>query len=753
MKELSAKVSLYPNIKTVFDGKKISISEILMRIKNGDYREEIDRLRGMVMDSEEQKKYKRTLPYFTPAGIFEVRNDDGLIEHSGILILDFDHLNEAVEKKSAVVKDPHVLFTFISCRGNGLAVGIRVDGNYHSESFDAAKLYFDSTYQLEADIHCRNVSRPRIVSYDPDLFYNSEAKKFTIDSALAENVPMISPATTTIVLKNGSDKDLYIWCKNVRDQKDTYKSGNHHHYLLTLAYFLNKVGVTVAYALEQMKSDFAVKTKSDKDIELIVKHCYQRTDEHGTYIVNTSGKEPDGGYDKKQFKAIYTYAHDLNRKGKIWTQEDVRYSADEFKIPQEIVRDIFEFIFKTNKSEHGINDKSTIYKVENFLIKNFEFRKNIVTQVREYRKIGESDFQKLNVDSIYRELQHALFKYSLGDTKSLLNSNFITEYDPFKEYFESLPQWDGIDYIGQLCSYIKAENQDFFEIQFRKTLVRCIACSIGGKENRMVFVIISPEQEMGKSTFIRYINPFGNKYYTESPLRDDKDSEFRFAENFIYNIDELSSLSHLDINKLKAIISKAFIKERKPYGVDEEEHPRRCNFFASTNKVEFLTDTVNTRWLLFHLSAIDWNYKRVDIKNVWSQAYHLYKTGFNFELSADDKRIREEINQQYTVSSNESDLITKLFISCKQSEEGAQFWSVAEIYEYLHTSTESKFNLNRVALGRAMVQLGFENGKKTKNGKMFRGYWLRLSSRTRLVDDYDKPLSGPLFPNEILNDL
>jgi hypothetical protein len=78
--------------------------------------------------------------------------------------------------------------------------------------------------------------------------------------------------------------------------------------------------------------------------------------------------------------------------------------------------------------------------------------------------------------------------------------------------------------------------------------------------------------------------------------------------------------------------------------------------------------------------------------------------------------------------------------------------SVVETFDYLQEMTKRKFTLNRMALGRALVQLGFEKDKKTIKGKMYRGYWLKLASSEEGIN-YDKPLSGPLFGDDVFTDL
>ena len=309
-------------------------------------------------------------------------------------------------------------------------------------------------------------------------------------------------------------------------------------------------------------------------------------------------------------------------------------------------------------------------------------------------------------------------------------------YNPFLDYFNELPKWDGkTDFISELANYVQVEDQDFFKVQFKKCLVRCIGCSLYGAENRIVFVFVGEKQSTGKSTFLRFLNPFGSKYYTEAPIHNNKDSTLALAENFIYNLEELASLSNIDVNRLKSVISTATIKERKAYAKDAVEQPRRANFFGSTNKTEFLTDTENTRWLCFNLLSINWAYKKnINIKDVWSQAFALYNDDeFNDQLTADEAHYRDSKNKDYEINDLEKELIKRHFQVCKNHE--GDFYSNADILDTLQVDGGKK--LESRFIGKNMVQLGFERGVKKMNGHTVRGYYCK-----RILSDYTSSDNG-----------
>lgn len=426
---------------------------------------------------------------------------------------------------------------------------------------------------------------------------------------------------------------------------------------------------------------------------------------------------------KGAWKEIYAFAHMTNRSGRKWNKTDIKHLCEQFLISTEKVEKVFKKVFEENKDEFGINDKPEIYKVEVWLKKHWDFAENEITQVAEFKEKDAKKYELLNVDTIFRKMQHAGFKFSMDKLKSLLRSDFMYRYNPFIDYFEGLEQWDGeTDYINQLAKHVQVEDQAFFEAQFKKCLVRCIGCSLYGFENRIVFVFVGEKQSTGKSTFLRFLNPFGHKYYTEAPIHNNKDSTLALAENFIYNLEELASLSNIDVNRLKSVISTATIKERKAYAVNAVEQPRRSNFFGSTNKTEFLTDTENTRWLCFDLRSIDWDYKKtVDIHKVWSQAYALYKDpDFNDQLTEEEAFYRDSKNKDYEINDYEKELIKRYFRVCQKHE--GEFMSNADILDVLQVEGGKK--LESRYIGKNMTQLGFKRDVKKMNGHTVRGYYV-----------------------------
>ena len=60
------------------------------------------------------------------------------------------------------------------------------------------------------------------------------------------------------------------------------------------------------------------------------------------------------------------------------------------------------------------------------------------------------------------------------------------------------------------------------------------------------------------------------------------------------------------------------IRVRLPYARREETVQRTANFIGSTNEENFLNDpTGSVRWLVFDVTAINWEYsKKLDVNNI-----------------------------------------------------------------------------------------------------------------------------------------
>jgi len=383
-----------------------------------------------------------------------------------------------------------------------------------------------------------------------------------------------------------------------------------------------------------------------------------------------------------------------------------------------------------NGNEQAIR-LSKFEKVENLISDNFELRYNEVSNEIEYRPNNnlECEFNELNENNIYRFLQHNNIEFSMAKLTSLLRSDFVMRFNPFSNYFEQLPDWDDAadnDYINQLCGYLYVIDMERFQVQFKKALVRTVACAINDNIiNKQAFILVHEEQNSGKTTFIRWLCPPKLKKYIAENISTDKDSLIALSDNFIINMDELATLSRAEINTLKSMFSKETIKVRRPYDKNATSVARRASFFGSTNKAEFLTDeTGSVRWLCFELTGrINWDYmSEINIDDIWRQAYSLYHCGFKYELTPDEILENEKANQHYQVNTTELELIQKHFLPGNKELNDA-FYQATDFVNYFNEKYLSP-RLNIINMGKALKILGFERVSKRSEKYPVKGYFV-----------------------------
>jgi hypothetical protein len=782
------KISIYRSAKdNEGENEPYSIKQTVEAIKSDTYKtvtEEYRRILASVdKKTPEGKKAIRNFKEFNFKGViwsgfFSYRSTAGLSKHSGLICLDIDGRDSkgeiinglATEEdlnrlRFKLISDEYSFIVFISPSGIGLKVickigepGEEISAEDHKEKyFPKLEEYFLNKYDKKIDSSGKNVDRLCFLPCDPNIYVNYESDNFTLHSIMATQGEGGGAYRDTVEQIQYCIGELKSRGIDITTDYDKWRNIGFAFASLgeeARGMFHEVSALYSGYDREETDYKFSnfIQTGSGKiGIQTFFYHCK----EVGINLSQAPANSPEAIKRKENFKELYAAAHAMNREGRRYNEADISFWEKNLLMHPDKVRKAFDKVFDENKDEWKLNEKPDIYRVEVFLKKNYDLYRNEITTRVEGKLTGSADDHgKLNADSIFRHLQHEGFKYPMDKLKSLLKSDFVPLKNPFKEYFFSLPEWDSVDYIGQLAGYVKTDDDKFWADMFKKALVRSIACAIGGRENRIVMVLVQEDQSTGKSNFIRFLNPFKDKYYTESPLRDGKDTEFRFSENFIYNLEELSALGALDINKLKAIISKSTVKERRAYAEFEEELPRRCNFWGSTNKAEFLTDTQNTRWLCFRVVSIDFGYNNmntgeaaININDVWGQAYALYKSGFDYNLTKEEASYRDMLNKAYEQGSNEKDLIIQTYIPCERG--AGKFVPVANIEIELTTKFESKVrNMNRAALGRALTQLGFIGDSKKLNGHTARGYWLKEITPLTVVTNAPAPsnnVQGEIF--------
>jgi hypothetical protein len=269
---MSIEVTMFTNVNNIGQPIYKDIYSVLDRIKSGASKDVVRSVREAT-DNIGRNELKKKLPAICFSGKFSKRLDDSLIEHSGIICLDFDKYNKRTEMyddKEVLSRSKYVFSVFISPSGNGLKVLVKIpkDPLKHKNYFNALHDYFKSDH---FDTTSKNISRVCYESYDPSIYINKDSATWT--EVREEEYKEVSTKNPVIPIKSEEKiADILVkwWAKNF-----PMTEGNRNNSAFTLAMSLNEFGVSKSYASlvlsQYVDNDFTI-----REINGVLNNAYEK---------------------------------------------------------------------------------------------------------------------------------------------------------------------------------------------------------------------------------------------------------------------------------------------------------------------------------------------------------------------------------------------------------------------------------------------------------------------------------------------
>nr|WP_314836683.1 VapE domain-containing protein [uncultured Flavobacterium sp.] len=676
-------VTIFKNFNEVVEHK--TISTILEEIKTGKYKPGIVYLRKSLAENktEAYNKAKKSLPAFTPSGKFVGgRKLEFLAEYSNCIILDIDKLSAAdlQNAKHLANQSEFTFASFISPSGNGLKILVKINSDKanHKEAFLLVQAHYESILKLEIDKSGKDLTRLCFYSYDENLYYNENAKIFSVTEQEKEpkaNIEREFKRTEPKIVIN-SDA-IYNHCVNFTEKKVQFVNGSRNVFVHQLACNLNRKGVLLQEALGYILTDFGY---DEKEVTQAVNSAYGNSHEFGKNEKYEAPKNP--------------------------TQKTQK--------PTTIIED---------EDDEDKPKPTQIDRLELFLSNKYVFRHNIVSGKLEFQYFGKKKWNVMNdfiENSMLRECLKGRIKTNLSSLRNLLYSDFCVLFNPFEDYFFNLPSYDEkTDYITELANTITTTKQELWQQCFKKWLVAMVGCVLDDKVINHTVIVFSGKQGLGKTTWVEKLVPKPLKEYLFSGTinPNNKDTLVQLSECMLINLDELENLNRSEIGSLKEIITKTQIRMRKAYGHNNETMPRRASFAGSVNTAQFLNDSTGSRrFLCFELEGIKYQHN-VDINMAFSQALFLFKSGFRYWFDQEEIKSITENNEQYQLHSPEEELLLTWFEPIER-ENATLFLNASQIAAKL--AEKAKININ--------------DGTINKIGKALKKHnFIRISTKTGYV--------------------
>jgi hypothetical protein len=275
-------VTIFKSIKDTDTPFFRDVRLILNRIKEGteSTKDLVKRIR-LEKRKPERQELKKLLPAICFSGTFNKRTDASLIQHSGLICLDFDGYTKAKEllqDKENLSKNKYVFSVFISPSGNGLKVLVKIpaDAENHTNYFNSLEKYFNSPY---FDKTSKNLSRVCYESYDPLLHVNENSSVWDlIEEIQYTEVNKTRDQPTIPITDENKIVDILVkwWTK-----KYPMNEGQRNQNCYVLAMAFNDFGINKGLA-SYILNQYASEDFSTREITQTIDSAYKHTTNFGT---------------------------------------------------------------------------------------------------------------------------------------------------------------------------------------------------------------------------------------------------------------------------------------------------------------------------------------------------------------------------------------------------------------------------------------------------------------------------------------
>ena len=704
-------ISIYKNWSKVNNPENIDLLQHLYDIKDGEFEDVVTKARILKEKGlyDEYKAFKDKMQTVSFSGMFESRADSKIVEHSKIIAMDldiYDHPDlDGVKEKFK--SDPHVFSVFLSTSGRGLRVLFRIDPKRHRDAFLGISKYIRDHYDIIVDANS-SVSKPYIVSFDPDLYINEKSPVWTVynkETRLVVDTSVIhTKSDFQEVFERITSSNTWI-CPEYNDWVELGfalasqfgEGGRSFFHVLSKPdpkYSYNHVEKQFTYCLKSRGSGISINTFYFLAKSAGIKVVSEKT----KIIIRTAKNGKAAGLNRD------TVLKNLLKHNNITDAEEV-----------------VDKIFESDQIKKDKEDQdSLILQLEMFLSNNYSIRLNEVTGYLENN--GRQRLTKQDLNSIYVGALKLMPKLQYPLMKRLLESHFIPKYNPFFEFLGS----DGTKYnlpatpienfipdcpnIDKLCATLDCGNAAYTQYFTRKWIVSIIAAMHGTCSP--LFYCLLGGQSLGKTYWFDNLLPheLSKEYYIHSKLDKEKDSEIEMCENILILDDEMYGKSMKESILFNSVSTQQWFSIRRPYGDANEKIMRLAVMCGTSNYLDVLKDpTGNRRVIAIEIFGIDKElYNTIDKAEMLREAYNMYKQGFDWRILGEDIALLNKDQAKYEMSNFEKELLDKYFsVPEKGTKEEARL-STADIVIELKKCVGVPISINQSNLTKEMKRLGYE---------------------------------------------
>jgi hypothetical protein len=456
---LKTEVTIFRNIRETETPFFKDVLFILKRIKEGKSKDLVKSIRKE-KDKAQRNELKKNLPAICFSGQFNKRSDSALIQHSGLICLDFDGYEkkkDLLEDKENFSKNKYVFSTFISPSGNGLKVLVKIPSEQenHVRYFNSLKKEFDSKY---FDTTSKNVSRVCYESYDPLVFVNETSSVW--DKIEEEEYEEKNTYTDVPVLKIKDESKVVDILVKWWTAKYPMSEGqrNHHVYILAMAF--NDFGINRSIA-SFICNQYASKDFTAHEIEKTIASAYTRTENFGT----------------KYYEDTETLNEIKQRLKRGDSKQDIRKDLKDTDLDSDTIEAVIEKAEEEEDFRFWFKNEKGVIKIVPILFKQFledngfykycpEGSKNYVF-VKVTNNLIDHTSEKEIKDFILNHLYHfddvSIYNYFADQTR-LFREEFLTLLSTIDIYF--IADTKDTSYLYYLNCAVQIKKNEVLSIDY-----------------------------------------------------------------------------------------------------------------------------------------------------------------------------------------------------------------------------------------------------------------------------------------------
>lgn len=718
-------ISLYPKLRETLNSKDIDLYQFYEFIQNGAWQDYVLPVRT-IKEKKARNIAKEKLPYVTISGKFKQRNNEGLEKHSGVIAIDLDNEDnpDIVDRREELYADEYVSAGFISASGRGVCLIYRIEPSKHLEAFEAIEARLYDRYKVFVDIGCKDVSRPRYVTYDPDIFIrgkNAPIFKEYLEKKEPKKIENFVYAEDDFnaILQEVTSRGISL-CESYFDWM---------RISFALADKFGSAGLEYFNLISSTSSKYKGYLDCKKQFDHATKKLGSGTKRATISIFYYLAKQAGVSVYSNRTKTIINASLQAKNGGR--TKEQVALTLKDFEgieNAESVIEQVFESSLKS-PIEEGI-----IEQVEMYLKYNHSLKKNLIS--RRIEDFG-IDLEEEDLNTIFLQIKkiYNLLSYELFER--IIKSKNTVGYNPLKNFFDGRA-WDGTPRIEALAETLITPDPEFTKKYFKKWYVSIIS-AIYGEASPLLFLLTGGINS-GKTEWFRRMLPRElYRYYAENKLDNEKDGEIMMCNYIMIMDDEWDGSSKKEDKRLRNLLSKFFFTLREPYGRHSVTMRRLAVLCGTSNPTEVIADpSLNRRIIAIIVLSINHEaYNAIDKTQMLLEAKALYDSGFEWKLKKEDI---EELKEKMSGSekySKEYELIMRYFRNAIGDEE-PDWYSATEIQVALEKQSQQRLSSNTISA--ELKRMGFTSKMRKVDGRNKRSYDVvlkRLESLPITHEDLD----------------